>query len=346
MVVVWYNRQRKASMKKVRIFNRSDRPGWYVQWRENGRRFCRQCNTRREAELFQHQQYIKINSDIYTAHDVDWDLAVSEYLLKYTIRGLADTSRYEAEHSIKLFRDCIAVKSTRKLNQRSIDTYIHERQKHVSPWSVNKDLRALKAFVRWMVKRNYHPGGIEFVPVKTPAKKVKPLTGPQVQNLLISAREAGPTWYIRVLLSLATGLRKNDIETLNIIDIDFETHSIDTRSKKTSKIFLDRPLPDGIMNALTKYVAELPQGQVKLLADTNTHKKWKRIRGRAGLTDLRYQDLRVTFSSMLQQQGAPLSVAQQLLEHASPETTRKFYTSVDSALRGAVNKLPVDEWLK
>ena len=90
----------------------------------------------------------------------------------------------------------------------------------------------------------------------------------------------------------------------------------------------------------------MPDGQVKLLAaDSNTHKKWKTIRARAGLPDLRFHDLRCVFSSTLQAQGVQLSTVQELLEHSSPDLTKKHYTNVDALLRPGVERLPVGEWL-
>ena len=101
-----------------------------------------------------------------------------------------------------------------------------------------------------------------------------------------------------------------------------------------------------IKQILTQYIAELPAGQVKLLAcDSNTHKKWKKIRQRAGLPDLRFQDLRVAFSSILQAQGVGLDVVQNLLKHNSPVLTERYYIHVDALLRPGVERLPVEDWL-
>jgi len=109
---------------------------------------------------------------------------------------------------------------------------------------------------------------------------------------------------------------------------------------------LFRPLPAPVVDCLSKYVGSIEDGQVKLFADTHTYKIWNSIRTRAGLPDLRYQDLRVTFSSMLAEAGESTSVRQRLLEHSSPQITEDYYTKVqDPILRQAVNKLPVDQWL-
>lgn len=141
-------------------------------------------------------------------------------------------------------------------------------------------------------------------------------------------------------------LRKRDIERIEIGDIDFENESVRTTSKKTRKHMAARPLHSAVIPALSQYVDELPAGQVRLFAaDSNTFKKWKQIRERAGLADLRFQDLRAVFSSTLQARGVPLAGVQDLLEHSSPELTKRHYTNVDALLKPGVGRLPVGEWL-
>jgi len=52
---------------------------------------------------------------------------------------------------------------------------------------------------------------------------------------LLKATQPYPPMKIRVLLALATGLRRGDIDSLKISDIDFENNSIATKSRKTKK---------------------------------------------------------------------------------------------------------------
>ena len=70
-----------------------------------------------------------------------------------------------------------------------------------------------------------------------------------------------------------------------------------------------------------------------------------RVAVNAGLTDLKFHDLRKTFGSLLAQNGVSTAVTQKLLEHSSPNLTNKVYTNVDPVLRHAVEQLPVGDWL-
>ena len=65
---------------------------------------------------------------------------------------------------------------------------------------------------------------------------------------------------MRVFLLLITGLRSGDVETLTVADIDFEKNTVDTRSRKTRKHMLYRPLPADAMPELIRYAGELPEG--------------------------------------------------------------------------------------
>lgn len=334
-------------MRRVRVFRRPDRPGWYVSWRERGRQKKRAFPTRELADHFAKFKYCEVNSGVFRSPvDAPWHHMVDDYLKTYDVRQCVDESRYQAALTLDHFERLIGRLSSRNMTQAVIDDFIIARAGEIGAWTLNKDISNLRAFVRWAEKRKYIHDDIELHKVKATPRLAASLTRTQIQNLLISARQKSECWRVRVLLAITTGLRKEDIERLAIADIDFENQSIRTHSRKTRKSMAARPLHSAIVPTLIAYIAELPAGQIRLLAgDSNTHKKWKRIRSRAGLPDLRFQDLRAVFSSVLQARGVGLSVVQSLLEHSTPALTEKHYTNVDALLRPGVESLPVAEWL-
>jgi len=87
-------------------------------------------------------------------------------------------------------------------------------------------------------------------------------------------------------------------------------------------------------------------GQEKLFKTKFNYRKWRKICMDAGLTDLKFHDMRKTFGSLLAQNGVSTAVTQKLLEHSSPYLTNKVCTNVDPVLRDAVEQLPVGDWLK
>jgi integrase len=68
-----------------------------------------------------------------------------------------------------------------------------------------------------------------------------------------------PALRMKILLALGTGLRRGDIESWKVSDLDFENSSVTTRSAKTRKSMGSRPVPVPIMAELKKYVSSLLQ---------------------------------------------------------------------------------------
>ena len=71
---------------------------------------------------------------------------------------------------------------------------------------------------------------------------------------------------MRILLALGTGLRRGDIDSLKISDIDFDKNSISTTSRKTKKSMGSRPVSAEVMAELSTYVCSLGIGQKNIIS--------------------------------------------------------------------------------
>lgn len=234
--------------------------------------------------------------------------------------------------------------SSKQIVQTSIDKFILQRSNEIKRSTLNKDIRNLRTFINWCREKRYLNGNIKIRELKEDERPVKSLNGAEVKKLM-SVAEPYQTIKMRVLLALGTGLRRSDIESLRFSDIDFVNNYITTNSKKTRKSMGSRPVSASVMTELSKYVSELGDGQERLFTDNFSHKRWKKICRAAGITDLKFHNLRKTFGSLLAQNGISTAVTQRLLEHSSPRLTNKVYTNVDPVLRHAVEQLPVESWL-
>ena len=136
-----------------------------------------------------------------------------------------------------------------------------------------------------------------------------------------------------------------DIEVLKVDDIDFANNYITMTNSKTKKSVGSRPMPTAVMAELRKFVNGSSAKQVKLFNNNFNHRRSKIIYKVAGLSDLKFHDLRKTFDSMLAQNGISAAVTQRLLQHSSPTPTNQVYTNVDPVLRYTVDQLPVESWL-
>jgi len=331
-------------MKKVRIYQRKDRPGFYIEWRENGRRFNKQCNTKQEAEQFAHLKYMQLNNDVYTTINMPWDSLKKEYLQSYDIRGLSSSSKYKAKRILKLFEEACQPQTSQSVNQKLCDLFILKRhQANISRYTINDNISRLKSLINYMQERGYNSNKIKFTMLKVDQKSFKVLTNDQIKSLFKACQTQA--WRIRILLSLVTGLRKNDIDNLKTTDIDLNHLTIDSKSQKTKKVYIGRPLPKSATGELARYLKSISDNQDRLFSDTNIRKEWDYLRNRAkGCSAVTRQDLRKTFATLMQKIGS-IQSAQQLLEHYSPKTTTDFYSDQELILRWKVEQLPVKEWL-
>jgi len=270
---------------------------------------------------------------------------VEEHRESKKVQGVTEATLHEIALTLRHFERLIGKCNSKQIAQSSIDKFILQRSSEVKRSTLNKDIRNLRTFINWCRKKRYVSSEIEIRELKEDERPVKSLNDAQVRKLM-SVAEPYRSIKMRILLALGTGLRRGDIESLKISDIDFESNYISTASKKTRKSMGARPVSASVMTELTKYVSELDAEQGKLFNDNFSHKRWRKICQEAGLSDLKFHDLRKTFGSLLAQNGISIAVTQKLLEHASPRLTNKVYTNVDPVLRHAVEQLRVGDWLK
>jgi len=110
--------------------------------------------------------------------------------------------------------------SSKQITQTIIDKFILTRGKEVKRPTLNKYIRNLKTFINWCKENMYLSGNIKIKELKEEERPVKSLNSMQIKKLLLAA-ESHPLIKIRILLALGTGLRRGDIDSLKISDIDF-----------------------------------------------------------------------------------------------------------------------------
>ena len=332
-------------MKKIWIYKRAGIKGWWVGWYESGKRKAKALPSKELAEHFKQIKYTQLNSDVFTGQVLaDWPQMIGEYREAKKVQGVTEGTLYESALSLRNFERLVGKCSSKQITQSAIDKFILQRGTEVSRPTLNKDIRNLKTFINWCKKKRYINNGIELRELKEEERPVRSLNDVQIRKLLVAAGPYEPM-KIRILLALGTGLRRGDIDSLKISDIDFETNSISTTSRKTKKSMASRPVSAEIMAVLSKYVCSLDVGQEKLFSTKFNHRIWRKVCKKAGLADLKFHDLRKTFCSLLAQNGVSTAVTQRLLEHSSPTLTNKIYTNVDPVLRHAVEQLSVGNWL-
>jgi len=333
------------TMKKPWVYKRKNIKGWWTGWYESSKRKAKAFPTKALAEHFRHIKYTQLNSDVFTSVvDLDWRQMVEEYRQFKQVGGRKEASIYEALLTLRHFERLVGSTSSKEITQPNLDAFVLRRSEEVEKNTLNKDTANLRAFLNWAVKNRFVAWGLEIRKVKVPQKPVVALSVQQVRDLLTAATKY-PTLLLRVLLAVTTGLRRGDIEAIRVGDIHFDRNTIATGNRKAGKAMPERPIPKQIMTELSNYVATLPEGQERLLADRFSVKKWNRVRTEIKLQGLTFQILRKTFASLLAQRGVSTAVTQRLLEHSSPQLTNDVYTNVDPVLRQAIEKLSVEDWI-
>ncbi|GAG44217.1 unnamed protein product, partial [marine sediment metagenome] len=117
------------------------------------------------------------------------------------------------------------------ITQNSIDKFILQRGSEIKRSTLNKDIRNLRTFINWCREKRYLNGNLKIKELKEEERPVRSLNDIQIKKLLIAAKAYRPT-KMRILLALGTGLRRGDIDSLKISDIDFFKNSIATTSRK------------------------------------------------------------------------------------------------------------------
>jgi len=332
-------------MRKVWTYKRKGVKGWWIGWYEGGKRKAKALPTKDLAEHYRQIKYSQLNSDVFTGTvTVDWAQMREEYTYYKKVKGDTQATLYETALTLSHFERLIGKCRSKQITQNTIDKFILDRGKEIKRSTLNKDIRNLKTFINWCRKNRYLNGEMEISLLKEDERPVKSLNTTQIRKLL-SASKPYPRLRMRILLALGTGLRRGDIESWRVSDLDFDNGYVTTRSAKTRKSMGSRPVPVPIMAELKRYVSGLDPQQDRLFSRRFSQYRWNQIRQKLGLGDFKFHDLRKTFGSVLAQSGVSTAVVQRLLEHSSPDLTNKVYTNVDPVLRQAVDLIPAGEWL-
>lgn len=309
------------------------RKGYYLRWFENGKRKHKQVNTLKEAEAFRARQYMLLNSDVYASVSIPMAEAIKEYVETYDTRKLAKESGKMAKRFLDDFTELAGVRETKEITQKMADFWV-SKQKDKSPYTVNKGLGRLQAFLTWCKRRGYQTPPVDIFMQKQPKRGFRCPSNEAINALIKRCPSA--TWRVSILLYLTTGLRKNDLRRISKSDIDLDGEYVRTSSLKTGKIFERRPIHKIILPELKSLIAASNDFPFVI---KNARKEWDSFCG-----EFTFQMLRKTHATLMQTIGG-ISTAQKSLEHEDARTTLG-YTDEEYVFRWKINQLPVIEWIK
>jgi site-specific recombinase XerD len=163
----------------------------------------------------------------------------------------------------------------------------------------------------------------------------------RLANVLAVSETAGsesPFAIAAIRLLLFTGARVNEILSLCWEHVDFERALLNLPDSKTGKkpVFLS-PTALQVLTDLPRLEGNphVIVGKKQGAHLVNIRKPWHRIRGRAGLDDVRLHDLRHTFASMAAAEGLSLLMIGRLLGQKQAVTTQRYAHFAANPVRNA-----------
>lgn len=145
-----------------------------------------------------------------------------------------------------------------------------------------------------------------------------------------------------IRLLVFTGCRLSEIRTLRWEDVDFEHQCLHLSNTKTGSKIVHLGAPALEALAALERFEDNPYvivGQKHGAHLVNMEKPWQRIRGRAGLDDVRLHDLRHTFASVGASAGLSLPIIGKMLGHTQAQTTQRYAHLAADPIKQAVEQV-------
>ncbi len=247
----------------------------------------------------------------------------------------------------------------------AVEKFKTDRLKVVMPATINRDLAVLKRIYNLILKGQLLPD--VSVPESLPRRihllrennlRIRYLSFQEYQELLLAcdrlhAKRSPATRAQAIdmkpllIVGVNTGMREGEILMLKWADIDFKGTNITVHHGKGGQ---PRPVP------MNRHVVETLENLPRRIDSPYIfcHKEhgkrtgkpfhwikigWDSLLKEAGITNLRFHDLRHTCASWLVMRGVPLQKVQQILGHKSYQTTLRYAHLAPDQGKAAVDLL-------
>ncbi len=325
---------------------------WYLDYRDaKGKRVLRvaaHATSREEAVLelkaavlLEHERACGISGSPKRIKFSEFSLMYVDNYAKVNKRSWRD-DKYHLDASMVPYFGKLELQEITPLE---IEKYRAVRlEEGVSKSTVNREITILKKMFNLAIDWNFAQVNpvlkIKLFSEKNTMKE-RILTDEEEEKLL-----AGCPDYLKpiVIMALHTGMRRGEILNLEWAQVDLAKRTILVKNTKSGK---DRPLPinETLFSALSKPWSQEGKGTLVFPNPatgkpfTELKKSFKQACKRAGITDLRFHDLRHTFASRLVEAGVDIITVRDLLGHFSVRVTERYTHSGQSQKSLAVESL-------
>jgi integrase len=274
-------------------------------------------------------------------------LIEAQYVGDRKVAGLR--SCYDAKFRLGILRDFFGVRRLREITHSDLEKFRiarlgtetkHGKQRSIA--TVNRELGILRrvfnvAVANGWIHRSPFTMGKSLISVGDEKPRERILTLEEEACLLAAC--TGWRAHLRPILicALDTGMRRGELFKLVWSDVDFYNKLITIRAFNT-KTMRQRQvgMTERLAHELAILYAQNPDPEALLFGIGSTKGAWNKVRRQAGVTDLRFHDLRHTYATRLVSKHLPLSEVGRVLGHTQPTMTYRYTNlTVETARRAA-----------
>lgn len=325
---------------------------WYCIFQINGERkhlLCKGAMNKKEAEQMENSFKYKLQQQqngVIPRDDKGVTLnKVFDSFLDYSEHN---KKSYKQDKSrVRLLKEYFKIRYAKDVKPVDIEELkSHLLSQGLSPITINRYLEVISKSFSMAIDNEW----ISKNPIKKNTKfiqknyVVRSLSADEEQRLMkvLSVPEYE---YLKgiVIVALNTALRRQNILDLTWEQIDLTGRVIEITENKSNKHIL-KPIND----TLYEYLTSIPEGKRNGYVFINyyTGKKckeikraWKTVKEKANLKDFRFHDLKHTVGTRLAEQGVPIPVIKEVLDHSDIKTTMRYVHTANEQILSAMNVL-------
>jgi integrase len=344
---------------------------WYVGWFEPaGKKRCKSCGPGRDGKKAAMRLAKKREAELIAGTYQSNERQIwAEFREEYDRKVLAiagDRTKADTLHALAQFERLIKPKYMRAINSRTISEFVAKREKErglkkesrVSPATINKELRHLRAVIRRAVKWDYIPKAPDFDFLREP-EKLPTYVPPEHFLKLYDACDtmtkpgqfsfpAADWWRGLLMFACMTGWRISSILAARWEDVDLEAGKVvsrfeDNKGRRDQSLPL-HPIAQEHLRKLVSFnprVFPWPHGRRQLFEAFNKLQKAAGVRPEGRKENYGFHDLRRAFATMNADRLTP-DALQSLMQHKDYQTTQR-YIAIARQLNPAVANLFVPD---
>ena len=339
-------------------------PFWYLRWWEptpDGSKWkerwkSTKTTVKKDADRLRRELERELDAGRRAEAEMTWEDFVKDFLDKHAARKPATTLALY-KFCLEKFGTVAKPKRLAKVTHATLEDFANKRlTQEAAIASVNRDLRHVRAALRWAKRRGYISDVPDFKGVFIREDRKKPVIIPEEDFMemvkalrkpdLVLKHRPADWWRIFLYVAYYLGLRRGEILGLTWGRVSLETLEVHVLAP-TSKSRKERVVP--ISPDMAKVFREWHDTQPEAKSNdpvlpwpyddyNKIYDDWHAIQAAAGMPEGEHyvpKNCRSTCASELIAANVPTVVVKDFLGHATVATTENYYINTKPALRAA-----------